>query len=206
MKPGDSLHLTDGVGLLCAARIMDANPKACSLEIVSSEQESIREKFHLHLAVAPTKNIGRFEWFLEKATEIGIDEITPIICKNSERKTVNTARLRKVLVAAMKQSLKPFLPTLNEAVTFENFMSKARNGNGFIAYVSNEHRDQLKESYISGTDGTILIGPEGDFTEEEVQLALAKGFKAVSLGKSRLRTETAAVVACHTVQLINDQT
>lgn len=200
---GDAVHLTDGHGLLCRCRIIEANPKGCTLEVLEKTEEQARSNHRLHLAVAPTKNISRYEWFLEKATEIGVDEVTPLICTNSERRVVKTDRLKKVMVAAMKQSLKRFLPNLHEPLPFERFIERSLPDDRFIAYISEHYRDLLKDLAAVGKDTLILIGPEGDFTEEEVETALKHGFRPVSLGSSRLRTETAALVACHTVELAN---
>ena len=205
MKTGDTLHLTDGKGMLHQARIVEDSPKRCTVEIIQTKEQAARAAQRIHLAVAPTKNINRYEWFLEKATEIGVDEITPLICENSERKVVKPDRLEKVLVAAMKQSLKSFLPLLNEAVTFDRFVSLQSREEKFIAYCSDEYRSLLKESYTPGHDALILVGPEGDFSVREVELAKKNGFRLVSLGSSRLRTETAAVVASHTLQLMNEK-
>jgi 16S rRNA (uracil1498-N3)-methyltransferase len=160
--------------------------------------------FSLHLAVAPTKNIDRFEWFLEKATEIGITEITPVICEHSERTNLRTDRLLKVLISAMKQSLNLHLPVLNEPVRFSDFLKKDFSGQKFIGYVEEKQEILLKERYQKGSDCVILIGPEGDFSKEEIEKAKQNGFETISLGNSRLRTETAAIVATMTINLLND--
>lgn len=204
LKAGDNLSLTNGKGLHCEARIVVDDPRRCAVEITDSHQEEARAACRVHLAVAPTKNISRYEWFLEKATEIGVDEITPLICTNSERHVVKTERLQKVLIAAMKQSLKSFLPVLNQPVSFETLIRQASGNQNYIAYCSDQYRDLLKTSYQKGLDSLVLIGPEGDFSMHEIQLAIENKFKPVSLGKSRLRTETAGVVACHTLQMINE--
>jgi 16S rRNA (uracil1498-N3)-methyltransferase len=183
---------------------VDDNFKRCTLEITHTEHEFGKRDFSLHIAVAPTKNISRFEWFLEKATEIGVNEITPLICENSERKIIKTDRLNKVIVAAMKQSLKSYLPRLNEAVKFSDFIKQKSVYSRYIAYCSENHRDMLRDAAKQKRNIEILIGPEGDFSEREVEMAMGHNFQAVSLGHSRLRTETAAIVACHTVNLINE--
>jgi len=157
----------------------------------------------LHIAIAPTKNIDRIEWFLEKATEIGIDEITPLICIHSERRTVNAERLNKVIIAAMKQSLKAYLPKLNKETKIEEFIRQQTTSSKFIGYCSGDTQ-KLKDMYKSGNDAVILIGPEGDFSEGEVMKAKENGFIPINLGNSRYRTETAALVACHTINLMND--
>ena len=204
MKQGDKLHLTDGKGMVCEARIADGNPKSCVVEILHADRQQARAPYRTHLAVAPTKNISRFEWFLEKATEIGVDEITPLICENSERRNVKTDRLNKVLISAMKQSLKAFLPLLNEPVRYDAFIQGAYPGQKFIAYISSDYSSLLRDNYQRGSSAVVLIGPEGDFTPAEVTEGTGRGFQPVSLGHSRLRTETAGVAACHTIQLIND--
>lgn len=203
LKAGDIIHVTDGVGNLYKTQIIDSNPKKCGLEVVIIEKREKKKSYSLHIAVAPTKNISRFEWFLEKATEIGIDEITPVICENSERTNVKTDRLNKVIISAVKQSLKTFVPVLNEAIPYEKFITRQFKGNKFIAYCSDEYREQLKNFYQKEQDTTILIGPEGDFNQAEIKLAKDHSFLPVSLGDSRLRTETAALAACFTVNLAN---
>jgi 16S rRNA (uracil1498-N3)-methyltransferase len=155
------------------------------------------------MAVAPTKNIDRFEWFLEKATEIGVDEITPLFCEHSEREIVKLQRLEKVLVSAMKQSLKAWLPILHPPVKFNEFVSKERKGQKFIGYCETGIESALSTIYIPGNDTVILIGPEGDFSKHEVDHATKSGFLPVSLGSSRLRTETAGIVACHSIGILN---
>ena len=203
LKTGDTIHLTDGMGKLCETRIIDDNIKKCTLEIIRVQKEVGKRNYKIHIAVAPTKNISRFEWFLEKATEIGIDEITPVICEHSERKLIKTERLNKVITSAMKQSLKTYYPKLNKAIKYKDFIKNDFKGNKFIAYCTDEYRNTLKNIYQKGTDALILIGPEGDFSEEEIKKAINTGYTPVSLGESRLRTETAALVACFTVNLMN---
>jgi 16S rRNA (uracil1498-N3)-methyltransferase len=203
LKKGDLVHLTDGKGNLFETRVINDNDKHCSLEIVNVLPEFGKRNFALHLAVAPTKNISRFEWFLEKAAEIGIDSISPLICENSERRTVNFERLNKVLIAAMKQSLKAYLPRLTKPVDFKQFIRTETNFDRYIAYCSQNYRDELKAIGKPGHETLIFIGPEGDFSLAEIDLAISCGVKPVSLGPSRLRTETAAVVACVTINLLN---
>ena len=203
MKVGDPVHFTDGKGSFYDCEISDPNPKACQVKIKSKYAGEDKRNWQIQLAVAPTKNINRFEWFLEKATEIGIDSITPIICNHSERKEVKFDRLNRVIVAAMKQSLKSKLPVLTPATSFEAVMNQAFEGEKYIAYIDKENDKELSNVYTPGKNAMILIGPEGDFSLEEVEMAKQAGFVPVRLGKSRLRTETAAVVACHTIHLIN---
>ncbi len=204
LSTGDNLQLIDGKGNFYEAEITDANPKKCRLRILKSERESGKRNFHLHIAIAPTKNTDRFEWFLEKATEIGIDEITPLITTHSERKTVNPDRLEKILISAMKQSLKACLPKLNELTFFKELVINNKTQNRFVAYCDDIQKTHLKDLVKKGSDILILIGPEGDFTPEEVQFAAENGFEVVSLGTSRLRTETAGIVACSIVNLANE--
>ena len=203
LKKGDILHLTDGNGNLFETSILDPNPKRCNVEVNSIRKYYQKRNVFLHIAIAPTKNTGRFEWFLEKATEIGIDEITPLICKYSERVQIRVPRLEKVLIAAMKQSLKAYLPRLHEPVRFDTFIQLPFEGRKFIASCEPDVTIQLSTIYQKGTNALILIGPEGDFSKEEIVSAIKSGFIPISLGKSRLRTETAGIVACHTINFLN---
>jgi 16S rRNA (uracil1498-N3)-methyltransferase len=201
-KEGDILNFTDGKGGFYKAEITIADGRKCRLEIVSTDQKPKQHNYHLHIAIAPTKNMDRYEWFLEKATEIGIDEITPIICSHSERKIIKTERCNRILHSAMKQSLKFHLPKLNEAISLKDFLKQDFEGGKYIAHCEDGVKTELrKEEKANKT--TVLIGPEGDFSPTEIELALQNQFKAVSLGKSRLRTETAGLVAVHTINLVN---
>ena len=199
-KEGDILNFTDGKGGFYKAKITVADTRKCRLEIISSEQKEKQHNYHLHIAIAPTKNMDRFEWFLEKATEIGIDEITPIICSRSERKVIKTERCSRILLSAMKQSLKFHLPKLNEAISLNDFIKQDYEGTKYIAHCEDGEKKDLKT--VNKAEKTIiLIGPEGDFNQKEIDLALQNHFKAVSLGTSRLRTETAGIIAAHTINL-----
>ncbi len=202
-KEGDLLHITNGKGVIFTVKIITADAKKCRVEIVNSKKKHPK-KHWLHLAVAPTKMNDRYEWFLEKATEIGVNEITPIICSRSERKVLKTERMEKVILSAMKQSLRAYKPKLNEPITYEKFLAKESEGLLFIAHCEDEEKLELKRRVAPDKDLTILIGPEGDFTPEEIEMAYEKGYLPVSLGQSRLRTETAAVVACTVVNIINN--
>jgi 16S rRNA (uracil1498-N3)-methyltransferase len=202
---GDTLRFTDGKGFFYDCRIDAADPRACGLEVTGKYPGDDRRDFYLHIAVAPTKNINRFEWFLEKSTEIGIDRITPFISHHSERKVIKKERLEKVLVSAMKQSLKSRLPQLDDLMSFDEVLQLSGKMNTYIAYVDDGLESELSKIYTKGSDALILIGPEGDFDPDEIKKAREKGFKAVKLGPSRLRTETAAIVACHTINLLNLQ-
>ena len=202
-KDTDILYVTNGLGLLFKTEITLASDSKCTVKIISFEK-SATPKFHLHLAVAPTKMNDRFEWFLEKATEIGIHEITPIICDRSERKVINAERFEKILLTAMKQSNVLFLPKLNNAVSFKEFLKQKQQGLNFIAHCEETDKKTLKTALKPNENVTILIGPEGDFTEKEIELALDSNYIPVSLGNTRLRTETAAIVACHSVVFVNE--
>jgi 16S rRNA (uracil1498-N3)-methyltransferase len=204
LEKGEKVRLIDGKGGLYLAEIADANPKKCLLNILESIIEFGKRDFRLHIAIAPTKNNDRFEWFLEKATEIGVDEITPIITEHSERKTVNTERFEKILVSAIKQSVKAYLPKLNQPISLKELVKTASEEKKFIAYVDENHREHLKNLVQKNDNVLVLIGPEGDFSKTEIDLALKNNFLPVSLGKSRLRTETAGIVACSIVNLAND--
>jgi len=202
-KESDILHVTNGLGYLFTTQISLASDSKCTVRINSFEKQEL-PKFHLHLAVAPTKMNERYEWFLEKATEIGIQEITPIICEHSERKIVKIDRFQKIIESAMKQSLHYFLPKLNEPILYKDFIKKDLGKQKFIAHCEETDKKSLKKELKSNEDVVILIGPEGDFSVKEIQLALDNKFIPVSLGNTRLRTETAAVVACHSVVYANE--
>jgi 16S rRNA (uracil1498-N3)-methyltransferase len=203
-KDTDILHVTNGLGYLFTTEITLASDSKCTVKIISFEKAP-PSKFRLHLAVAPTKMNDRFEWFLEKATEIGIHEITPIICDHSERKVINIERFDKILLAAMKQSNEVYLPKLNNAVTFKEFINLKQEGLKMIAHCEETDKKSLKSVLKPNQELTIIIGPEGDFSEKEIALALTNDFIPVSLGNTRLRTETAAIVACHSVVFINEE-
>ena len=199
---GDTLHITNGIGVLFEAEILVADPKKCKAQLMGSER-AVPKMFSVHLAVAPTKMNDRYEWFLEKATEIGVDEITPILCENSERKIIKPERFERVLQAAMKQSLQTRLPKLNGLTHLKDFLENVQGELKFIAHCADSEKVELRRRLAPDKDVVILIGPEGDFSEPEIKLALAQGFTPVSMGHNRLRTETAAIVACTTVALIN---
>lgn len=209
MVEGDKMMLTDGRGSFYEAELTAVSNKRCRFRILNKQTPESLWLGHLHIAMAPTKNMDRTEWFAEKATEIGFDEITFLNCRFSERKVIKTERVDKILVSAMKQSLKPTKPRLNEMISFAEFIKQEFKGQKFIAHCYDEEENTVKpllQNAISrGEDVTVLIGPEGDFSREEVKLAVEKGFRPISLGKSRLRTETAALVACHIMNLINQK-
>lgn len=200
---GDLLYITNGQGVLFTSEIISADQKSCIAKITSSEVKPKRN-YTLHLAVAPTKMNDRYEWFLEKATEIGIDSITPVFCDNSERRVVKKERFDKILQSAMKQSLSCYLPKLHDAINFKDFISKKHQGIVCIAHCEDSNKTSLKQIVKPNQDITILIGPEGDFSNGEIELAKQANFVPVALGDKRLRTETAAIVACHSVAFANE--
>ena len=200
---GDVITTTNGKGMFYECEIIDGNAKGCLVEVKNERNGDDTRNFHIHLAVAPTKNINRFEWFLEKVTEMGVDSLTPIITFHSERRDVKPDRLEKVLVAAMKQSLKSRLPELHDAVKFNQFIQKPFDGDKFIAFIDREVTHELASLCKPNKSTLVLIGPEGDFSREEVEEAKQQGFIPVKLGPARLRTETAGVAACHTIHVIN---
>jgi len=202
LQKDDVVQLIDGRGGLFQAVIVSPDPKRTQLSIINETREYQKRNHYLHIAIAPTKNIERLEWFLEKATEIGIDEISPIICDRSERKEVKKERLDKVITSAVKQSLKAYHPKLNEAIKYKDFVKNV-SGKGYIAHCMDGEKAQLKDQITINDRYTILIGPEGDFTPAELELALNYQCQPISLGTSRLRTETAALEACFEINFLN---
>jgi len=201
LKIGEIVNLVDGKGGFYTAEITSDNPKKV---ILSVENEFHKRNHYLHIAVAPTKNIDRFEWFLEKATELGIDEITPIISDRSERKIVKEDRLNKVITSAVKQSIKAYHPIVNEATSLDAFLKLPFDGEKLIAHcIANEEKKFISDLVNPHQKYLVLVGPEGDFTPEEVSLALNKGFKPLTLGDNRLRTETAALAVCFEINYLN---
>ncbi len=203
LEKGDKVQLIDGKGGLYMASILDPHPKRTILQVNSVTTAFNKRNHYLHIAIAPTKNFERTEWFLEKATEIGIDEISLIICQRSERKEAKVERLNKIITSAIKQSIKAYHPILNEAVSFNQLLAKPFNGQKFIAHCENGNKANLRDTLITKGNYLILIGPEGDFTPTEISDALNNDFKAITLGESRLRTETAALEACFEVNFLN---
>jgi 16S rRNA (uracil1498-N3)-methyltransferase len=202
-KDTDILYVTNGLGILFKTEITLASDNKCTVQILTFEK-SEAPKYKLHLAVAPTKMNDRYEWFLEKATEIGVHEITPVFCDRSERKTINAERFEKIILSAMKQCNQMYLPKLNPAISFKEFIKNENAGLKLIAHCEETNKKTLKSVLLPNTDYTILIGPEGDFSSKEIELALENNYLPVSLGETRLRTETAAVVACHSVVFTNE--
>lgn len=200
-KEGDTLFVTNGKGYLFTTEIVQANDKKCTVKIVNATFFPKRN-YQLHLAVAPTKMNDRYEWFIEKATEIGIDEITPIICDHSERKIIKKERLEKIMLGAMKQSNQYYTPIIHDAIDLKSFLKKERQGSKWIAHCEENDKQFIQKSILKSNDITILIGPEGDFSEKEIALALSQNWEAITLGNTRLRTETAAIVACHSIAFL----
>lgn len=204
-KEGDHLNLTNGEGYVFEAEIVQADMKQCLARIISAKKQA-PPPYYLHMLVAPTKMNDRYEWFLEKAVEIGVHEITPVICDHSERKKVKLERYERVLLSAMKQSLHFYFPKLNEPISFRELMRLETENSKYIAHCEDmTEKPYLQKKVQPGKSTSILIGPEGDFSPEEIELARVHGWEQVSLGDSRLRTETAAIVACHTVALKNQE-
>ena len=203
LKTGDMITITDGKGSLYLASLVNAHPKHCQVVITKRWPQPTLRPYRLHLAVAPVKNPERMEWFVEKSIEIGIDTITFLNCKYSERKRVKLHRLNKIAISAMKQSQKAILPEINEMIDFHAFISQDFNGMKMIAHCADHDKQLMKNVYLPPRHAVVLIGPEGDFSTDEIDDALSAGFIPVSLGESRLRTETAALVACHTIHLLN---
>jgi len=203
-KENDILKITNGKGYLFDVKISFANDKKCLADIIAVTEKKNPRNYYLHIAIAPTKNNDRMEWFLEKATEIGIDEITPIICKNSERRIVKLERFEKIIQSAMKKSLKFTLPKLNEPRKFSDFINQNLDGKICIAHCEKQEKKLLKSVIDASEKVTVLIGPEGDFSSDEINKALMKKIIPITLGKSRLRTETAALVAVNSVSFINE--
>ena len=201
---GDEIEVVDGRGTWYHCRITAAHPKHCGVEIIESRPDK-HWPYRVELAVGPTKNLDRMEWWIEKATEMGLDRFIPLKCRFSERKELKTERIRKIAVSAMKQSLKATLPDIDEMTDIKRFLQEPFEGQKFIAHCMEDQPRQLLSHLIrKGSDVRVLIGPEGDFSPEEVALALANGYEPISLGDQRLRTETAALASVHTIHIINE--
>ena len=207
MSQGDTIQVVDGNGNLYTCRISTAHHKRCVIEVLETVRETPHWGHRIILGIAPTKNLDRIEWLVEKCVEMGVDRIIPLRCHNSERTVLKTDRLKKIMVAAMKQSLKATLPTLDEMTPLDRVIASSGNGTRCIAYCDEmwprDERLTLPAVYRPGQDVTVLIGPEGDFSPQEVQAARAAGFVPVTLGESRLRTETAGLMAVAAVHTIN---
>lgn len=206
LKTGDMLHITDGVGNLHLCRLISDSAKHCTVRVVESKSEFEKRNYSLTMAVAPTKNIDRYEWFLEKATEIGVDNFVALESEHSERRVIKVEREMKVITAAVKQSLKAYHPTLEDMTDFKKFVSRPFAGRKFIAHCGEavKSKSYLASTLNAGENAVILIGPEGDFSAEEVRTAVENGFEEITLGTQRFRTETAAVVAVDMVSIVNN--
>jgi 16S rRNA (uracil1498-N3)-methyltransferase len=204
MVKGEKLKLVDGNGNLYEGLISDPDPLHCGITIIGITRNFEKRDYKLHIAISPIKNQDRFEWFVEKSVEIGIDEITPLICRNTEKPGIKRDRLNNIIISAMKQSIKAFRPVLNEPIAFGDFIDTDISGIKMIAHCNHFYdRNKIDQVYKKNKDAVILIGPEGDFNDEELNLAFKHGFKPVHFGSSRLRTETAGIAACHSVYFIN---
>ncbi|SDC15789.1 16S rRNA (uracil(1498)-N(3))-methyltransferase [Williamwhitmania taraxaci] len=203
LNVGDKVNIIDGVGGFYLGELLFSHPKHCHITILESTLEHGKRPYHLHIALAPTKNIDRFEWFLEKATEMGVDEITPLLCDRSERKEIKLDRSERVVVAAAKQSIHAYMPKVNPMMPLKQFLSREFDGRKALAYCEGDTQAQLHHWVMPGESCIVMVGPEGDFSPAEVALAMGKGFTPVSLGNSRLRTETAGVMAAAALSLMN---
>jgi 16S rRNA (uracil1498-N3)-methyltransferase len=204
MAKGSELMLIDGKGNLYNGIIDNPDQTKCGIQIIRKTTDYEKRSYRLHIAISPLKNPERFEWFIEKSVEIGIDEITPVICRNTEKPGIKYERIENIIISAMKQSLKATKPVLNEPVSFMDFIKDKRPGLHLLAHCdASLKRHRLADIYQPNSDVTIMIGPEGDFTSEEIELAGKNGFQSIHLGTSRLRTETAGIAACHSVYFVN---
>jgi 16S rRNA (uracil1498-N3)-methyltransferase len=204
MKSGTPVKVIDGKGNLYEAVIVNPDPRKCSLSITGVTRDFEKRNYRLHIAISPLKNYERFEWFIEKSVEIGVDEITPLICANTEKPGIKKERVNNLIISAMKQSLKATLTILNEPCRFHDFIKNNHFGTRMIAHCNSEFpKSKIREVYSAGNDALLLIGPEGDFTKEEIITAKSSGYNSVHLGSSRLRSETAGIAACHSIYFIN---
>ncbi|MGP1514837.1 MAG: 16S rRNA (uracil(1498)-N(3))-methyltransferase [Bacteroidales bacterium] len=203
MREGDDIFLTDGKGGLFECTILEATPKRCTVKLVKTQYNYQQRSYKIHLAIAPTKNINRMEWLLEKAVEIGIDEITPIVTEHSERRTINMERLDKILVSAMKQSIKCFKPKMNDLTKFSTLINNLNEEKRYLCCCNNENKVMIKDDYSPNSSVILFIGPEGDFSNSEISQAKITGCKLISLGEQRLRTETAALYAISNIHFLN---
>lgn len=206
MAKGSSIRLIDGKGNLFEGLIRNPDYKKCTIDITGIIRDFEKRNYKLHIAISPLKNQDRFEWFIEKSVEIGIDEVTPLICKNTEKPGIKRERIDNLIISAMKQSLKAAKPVINDACLFDDFITRNFKGRRLISHCNASHaRKKISEVYSINEDVLILIGPEGDFSEEEINSAVANNFEQVHLGSSRLRTETAGIAACHSIYFINQK-
>jgi len=201
---GTIVRLIDGEGNLYEGIIDDPDPRKCTISITRVIRDFEKRDYRLHIAISPLKNTERFEWFIEKSVEIGIDEITPLVCRNTEKAGIKKERINNLIISAMKQSLKANKTILNDACLFNEFTGRESKGIRMIAHCNDSvSRSKISDIYSKGMSVLILIGPEGDFSAEEIKSATLKGFHNINLGNSRLRTETAGLAACHSIYFIN---
>jgi 16S rRNA (uracil1498-N3)-methyltransferase len=204
LRKGEVISFTDGAGNMYEGEITSDDSHKMEARIISLVPCYGKRKYRLHMAVSPLKNHDRFEWFIEKAVEMGVDEITPLVCERTEKKSIRRERVGKLIISAMKQSVKAYLPLLNDSATFSEFIKESTTDPKLIAHCNSSfQREPITISVLQGKDITVLIGPEGDFSDNEIALAIKHGYKSVSLGESRLRTETAGIVACCSAYLSN---
>ena len=204
MKKGETVRLIDGRGNMYEGIITEPDQKRCIINIESIIKDFEQRSYRLHIAISPLKNPERFEWFIEKSVEMGVDEITPLICRNTEKPGIKGDRIRGIIVSAMKQSLKALETRLNESSSFNDFITRSHSGKLMIAHCNNKmDRKGIAEIYRKGDEAVILIGPEGDFSNKEIKDALSNNFTQIHLGQSRLRTETAGIAACHSIYFLN---
>jgi len=203
MREGERVFLTNGKGYFFESKIIQADSSHCTIRVISKISDKNKRNFRIHLAFAPTKNIDRIEWLLEKVTEIGVDEITPLLCEHSERKVINSQRLEKILVSAVKQSLKPYIPILNTLTRFETFIKNSQANYKLLAYCGEEEKRLIKDVCLPESSYLILIGPEGDFSDKEINLAKQYDFSFITLGSQRLRAETAGLYAICNLHYLN---
>lgn len=204
MRPGDSLVFTNGKGSMFEGIITDDDSSAMTVTITGERKEAGKRNYRLHMAISPLKNEDRLEWFIEKAVEIGIDEVTPLLCNRTEKKRIRKERLESIMLSAMKQSVKAYLPQLNEPVTFSEIVNREYSCRKLIATCDpGVQREKISDAFAPAEDILILTGPEGDFTPEEIRKAINEGYVPVHMGPARLRTETAGIAACCSVYLAN---
>lgn len=204
MRKETPVRLIDGKGNLYEGVIEDPDPAKCKISVSNIIRDFEKRNYHLHIAISPLKNPERFEWFIEKSVEIGIDEITPLICRNTEKQNVREDRINNIIISGMKQSLKARITLLNELATFNDFIGTERSEARFIAHCSTlTEKNSIADVYKRGSDALVLIGPEGDFSEKEIRSAIKSGYRPVHLGSSRLRAETAGIAACHSIYFLN---
>lgn len=204
-KVGDIICVIDGLGTRAIGKIEAAHAKQCAVSLSNKEVVAQTRNYYLHIAIAPTKNIERIEWMVEKAVEIGIDEITFLKCKNSERTIVKDERIKKVAESAVKQSKQAWIPKINAVVDFKEFLKSNTADVKLIAYCEKESKQHIKQLITFNKKHLVLIGPEGDFTPDEIEIAIAQNYKPVALGNNRLRTETAGLYACATLAVLNEK-